>query len=434
MSGRSSTVIVSDDDEGVPGPQNANGLAGLSDMGPVSDGRPSQRDDAEHYDYVAVEDDGSAQSDAGRPAARPPTQDRRLDDDDAGDGTYIERLRRQQADDGQQQEGGDDDLRARRREERIQRKQRQREVRNRSIAENERLRRELAEMRELVDSRFSQFDQGQRQAEIANLEQQIAAATRAKEQVEDRLVEAMTSGDGVSYRKALNERDQAFLALQQGQVRLNMLKAGNPMGLPADEWRTLAPRGQQPQQGGTDPGRASPPPPREVLEHHRDFTSRHPWFQTAAGPSGAAVPLNADSDIMLAIDRSVAQDGFDPRSPEYWQELEARAARRLPERFDDAGLGDGDYDEPAPQSQPRMSARQPARHEPQQQQARRGPPVAGGGDRPGPGGGTKVRLTPERKAALITANIIDSDGRPVDREKYQRVLRRYAEHDRNSGT
>lgn len=63
-----------------------------------------------------------------------------------------------------------------------------------------------------------------------------------------------------------------------------------------------------------------------ALERHRqEFLRKHDWYDARA--------RDEDSAIVKAIDASLSNAGFDPRTKEYWAELENRMRKRLPERF-----------------------------------------------------------------------------------------------------
>ena len=113
---------------------------------------------------------------------------------------------------------------------------------------------------------------------------------------------------------------------------------------------------------------------------------------------------NEDSAIVLAIDQGLVRDGFDPKTEQYWEELRARASRRLPERF-----------------QSKQQAEQKEERTP------RGGPGIGSGREHAPTSTRKeVYVSPERKQALIEAGVWDD---PVLRMKY---VKRYAEYDRTN--
>jgi len=99
------------------------------------------------------------------------------------------------------------------------------------------------------------------------------------------------------------------------------------------------------------------------------------------------------------------RDGYDPKSEEYWNELRARAARRLPDRF----------------------AKAEAKTEQKEERTPRGGPGIGSGREHAPTSTRKeVYVSPERKQALIEAGVWDD---PVLRMKY---VKRYAEYDKQN--
>jgi hypothetical protein len=57
------------------------------------------------------------------------------------------------------------------------------------------------------------------------------------------------------------------------------------------------------------------------------WMERNSWYD----PSGT----DEDSEIALTIDKRMAKEGWDPRSAEYWEELDNRLQKRLPHRYND---------------------------------------------------------------------------------------------------
>jgi hypothetical protein len=143
------------------------------------------------------------------------------------------------------------------------------------------------------------------------------------------------------------------------------------------------------------------PLPAEVMSQVAQFKRKYAWYDEAGG--------NSDSRVVLAIDEQVAEDGFDPSTPQYWRELDKRVARALPHRVG-ANRGDGAGE-----------GRQPANGNGQ----RRGPPVGGSGSQElsARGGKRAVYISPERKNAMIEAGKWDD---PVQRK---RMLKYYADQD-----
>ena len=137
-----------------------------------------------------------------------------------------------------------------------------------------------------------------------------------------------------------------------------------------------------------------------------------PWYK---GVNAA----DQDSRILSAIDNTMANEGWDPRSPTYWAELESRAKQYLGHRFkgqettqERAAGGNGGYN---PTSQPQRPKS----------------PVAGGGSNNfdgGGGGGTKYRLSAERVKAMKEAGIWE------DPKRREGMIKRYQELDKQTAS
>ena len=138
---------------------------------------------------------------------------------------------------------------------------------------------------------------------------------------------------------------------------------------------------QQPQQ--LDPS---------LKQHAQSWMSKNTWYD----PQGR----DADSRVALTIDRTLAEEGWDPRQPEFWQELSSRLKTYLPHRF----------------------AKQPA----SQREKPRSITGGSGRDSGGGSGGFQFKLSPERVAAMKDAGIWDD---PVARDK---MIKKYAEFDKSS--
>jgi hypothetical protein len=69
--------------------------------------------------------------------------------------------------------------------------------------------------------------------------------------------------------------------------------------------------------------------------------SNNPWYD----PNGG----DQDSDIALRIDDRLAKEGFDPTTPDYWEELDSRLQKYLPHRY----TGDAEVNPSARTTRPR---------------------------------------------------------------------------------
>jgi hypothetical protein len=137
-----------------------------------------------------------------------------------------------------------------------------------------------------------------------------------------------------------------------------------------------------------------------------EFRDEFPLFM-APGWKGEAF-----TRAVQAIDMAVANEGFMPNTDDYWDEVR--------DRMREANLVPAE----ARQSPQRVA-------EPRRAPERRGPPTMGAAQPRSANGGTQVKISPERKQAMIAIGCLDPDGRTVtDRNKFNRVLKQYSEFDR----
>lgn len=280
-------------------------------------------------------------------------------DDDVDDEVSVRR-----EDDGDERS----DIRERRRQEKLERKQRREEARNRDKLELDFLRKRNDDL----ERRISAQEQRTHSLDLSAFDGAIAKAAQEAEMADRVIAKAVAAGNGEDVTQAMRYRDQALAKIQQ----LNFQK------------QQMANQRPQPQQIDD-----------LTLRHAQEFIKENPWYD--------AQGRDEDSAIVIAIDQSLAKEGFNPQSEEYWDELRRRAAKRLPERFDgDTG--------------PRKRAdRQETRREP------RGGPAVGSGREHAPASTRKeIYISPERKQALIEAGVWDD---PVLRNRY---VQRYVEYDR----
>lgn len=327
-----------------------------------------------------------------------------------------------------QGDGGDDQPRER--DTRRSRNARQRERRDRNVQENERLRAEMEELRGRLDSfqgtattRLTELGEAQIQQQIGRLDTNIANADAAYRAAGSKIAQAMSSADNDALVAALEERDAALVnktQLNNEKTRVSkMLEDARAGGGAAPQQGDQ----RQPRQPAEQRQTAPAPLPTRAQQFVRAFNDQnHDWFNPNPAPD------DIDSNTALAVDRAVAAAGFDPSTPDYWAEVDNRLRERLPHLFDGA---------PANQSQQNggRQAQQPAprQQQAQQQPQRRGPPTGGVGDRgPAPSNRTQLKISPARKEAMIQAGAVSSDGTVLDKPKFQRLLKGYADFDRTN--
>ncbi len=298
-----------------------------------------------------------------------------------------------------------------------------REARDRTIRENQILREQVRQLSQRIDGfepRFNEIDQGRVVAQVADLDRQIGEHTRAATEARRRMSEAMVAQDAESFASALEARDNAILRSEQLRAHKNNLDTALAQGGHVNG--SQQPGGQQQQQRQIQIEQQQPqrrPLSQRARTLADEFASENDWMDSERLPDGR--PRDLDTRLMLELDDSVLNDGYDPATEDYWEELRDRAARYLPHRFGAAQQPAA----PAPRQQQTQQA-QPAE--------RRGPPVAGIGDRAPSNGRNQVYLSPQRKEALILAGVLNRDGVTVeDRTRLSRYLKQYQQFDRENG-
>lgn len=310
-----------------------------------------ETDDNEE-DIVIVEQPNTASTE---------TVDRDDDDDDSDD----ERVASSNEDDER------DAIRERRRQEKQERKQRREEAIKRDKLELDFLRKRNDDL----ERRVTAQEQRTHSLDLSAFDAALAKAAQEADMAERVIAKAVAAGNGDDVTQAMRYRDQALARIQQ----LNFQK------------QQVAQQRPKPQQIDDT-----------TLRYAQEFIKDNPWYD--------AQGRDEDSAIVIAIDQALAKDGFDPRTPDYWDELRKRAARRLPDRFGgEEKTARKTEDRPEPKREPRG-----------------GPAVGSGREHAPPSTRKEIYISPERKQALIEAGVWDD---PTLRARY---VKRYAEYDRNS--
>jgi hypothetical protein len=267
-------------------------------------------------------------------------------------------------------DGNDDEreaIRERRRLEKLERKERRDQAIKRDKLELDFLRKRNDDL----ERRVSAQEQRAHQVDLGAYDAQIANAAKEAEMAERVIAKAVEAGNGKDVAQALKYRDQAMQKVQQLQYAKQQAAQQRPQS-----------QGQQLDD--------------MTMHYANEFIKENPWYDSQG--------RDEDSAIVIAIDQSLAKDGYNPQSEEYWDELRKRAARRLPEKF--------------------KTERRDTR-EPREERTPRGGPAVGSGREHAPASTRKeIYLSPERKQALIDAGVWDD---PVLRMKY---AKRYSEYDR----
>lgn len=285
---------------------------------------------------------------------------------------------------GGSEDGGADDgndaeraaIRERRRLEKLERKDRREQAIKRDKLELDFLRKRNDDL----ERRLGTVEHRTHQADLSQIDTQIAQAKNEAEMAERVIAKAVAAGNGDDVAQAMRYRDQA-------------MQKANQLAFAKQQAMVQRQQANQPKNEGLDD---------MAMHFAKEFITENSWYD----PKGQ----DEDSAIVLAIDGALHREGFRPDTEEYWDELRDRAARRIPERFKATG---GAKDNQRQQTTP-----------PRQQ--RGGPAIGSGREHAPTSTRTEVYVSPERKQALIDAGVWDD---PVLRMKY---VKRYAEYDRNN--
>lgn len=195
----------------------------------------------------------------------------------------------------------EEERRQRKRQEKKERRERARAAREGDRRLIESLTNQLREQ----NNRLAGLEKNNHQSTVASLDDAISREERNFQLATQKMADAVKKGDDKAFAAAVTARDESrdrWLGLKNNKTRLQAL-----------EQRA---------------GRPSMPKPA-VLEHAKRFADEHKWYDVQGN--------NDDSKIVLAIDESLVKAGFDPETPQYWQELRTRAKKYLPHRFQAGG-------------------------------------------------------------------------------------------------
>lgn len=233
----------------------------------------------------------------------------------------------------------------------------------------------LRQQNDQLERRMAVQEQRAVQSDVSSMDYHIDEAKKQITMAEQVFAKATAAGNGEDAMQAMRYRDEARDKL----ARYTYAKTQQTAQL-------------QQQQG--QPAQRDPDP--KVVQNARAFMTKHNWYNPD--------PNNQDEDsaITYQLDRAVVRDGFDPRTEEYWTELESRMRKRLPERFEG-------------QEQRQTTERKPS-----------GGPAIASGRGSGAAGSNKVYLNPDRVQAMKDAGVWED---PKLRARY---TKRYLQFDKEN--
>lgn len=297
--------------------------------------------------------------------SEPPAEDKKSEDDSHDDDDDDHDASSDVTDDDPEREA----IRQRRREERKHRREVRKQKEESLTREVDFLRRQLAEVNEWKNS----VNQNQVRGRISQVEHALRESQSTLNVAREAMKEAVQTQNG----EAMVEAQELFNAAQS---RISQL---------ANVRQRMLQQASVPPQQNIDPN---------VVNNAQNWIKNKSWYD----PNGT----NEDSQIALTVDNMMAREGWNPATPEYWTELDARLQKFLPHRFTNAGASDYNGSNGSTR--------------------RVNPPTASSGQgKSGTSG--EYRLSPERVKAMKEAGMWD------DPEKRKRMIKRYMEQDRNKG-
>lgn len=254
-------------------------------------------------------------------------------------------------------------IRERRRVERQNKKKFRVEKEDSYKREIESLRRQVGDMNEWKNT----VESRRVQSGVAQLDKALRDSVDAIEIAKRAISTATTQQDG----PALVDAQELYYAARKRVDDLSRVK------------QQITQQNQQPPRQNIDPS---------IIKHSQQWMEGKTWYD----PTGK----NQDSRVALTIDNALAEEGWDPRTPEYWEELDNRLKNYLPQRYNSG------YTE---------RTRETTR-----------PPTGGSSQTRGGAGSSNFTLSPERVRAMKEAGYWE------DAEKRKTMIRRYMDQDRNS--
>ena len=243
---------------------------------------------------------------------------------------------------------------------RNRRRQRRRDIHRRAKETAEHKIRMLEQQNAEMLRRLSSVEGHALNNNAQTLDERLAKAQRDIQQAEHFIAKATEAGNGDDVVAALRIRDQATAEAQQLQQARQQFEQAR----------------KQPATPQVDPA---------VVNYAKEWMQANTWYD----PSGR----DRDSALTKAIDHEIVQEGYNPATREYWEELTARVADALGEAT------------PAPKPK------------------RRGPPTGNTREHAPVSTKREIYVTPERKQAMIEAGVWD------DATLRQRYLKAYQSYD-----
>ena len=162
---------------------------------------------------------------------------------------------------------------------------------------------QMARENEEMKRRLSQLERNTKAEHVVRLDKNIEDAETRKEYAKLKIAEATQNQDG----QAMVE---AQMLLQAASDDVRELK----------QMRTNADRelNRQPQNNAPDPS---------VQRRANEWVRRNSWYDSSL--------QDPDSKVAKKMDELMVAQGWDPKDPDYWDELDSRLQKELPHRYND---------------------------------------------------------------------------------------------------
>lgn len=193
-------------------------------------------------------------------------------------------------------------IRARRRAERAERRQRRKE-------NEDSLRMQLTETHRMMNSMAQEIALMKRRSagtELAALDNDILTAQNTVTELKSIIADATQQQQGDIVADATDRMTKENLRLE------NLARIRNAFVNSARKAPATAPA---PQPVQMDPA---------MMNHGMNWMNGNKWYNPQGG--------DLDSRIVRQIDDVILAEGYDPRTPDYWEELDERVAKHLPHR------------------------------------------------------------------------------------------------------
>jgi hypothetical protein len=292
----------------------------------------------------------------------------------------------------------DDEVEGETVEERRARRKKERQARNakrRGTGQaKDKLIEQLQADRQVMMERIAAIEGRNFNYDVTGLSDKLAQINSQLLQAKDTMSTCVKAGDGDGVAEVTEIQYQLRDQKRQIEFALQRAEQQRRQGQEHSAQETQA------AQGGQVSGAQISP---TVITQAVAFAQKLKWYD----PKGK----DQDSLIVQAIDNAVTEEGFNPETTEYWEELEDRVRDQLPHRFKTRAKPNQEADTTTTvrSSGPRMASSSGTAN--------------GNGRRLGR---NEVYVSPERKAAMVAA------GAWEDPKKRARLLARYAEADRES--